>query len=147
MPQIVQVILQTLKHLFHRIGVTVMQSCVRCNTWSYLVEINISSIILQNLVYIKLTLWTRTNKRHISAEYIVQLWQLVKMMRPYKLSDFGQTRIVLSTSVAQLRTHLLSIKTHRAELVDIERSAETTYALLFVDRRTAIFSSYENVTE
>ena len=133
MTQIVEVVLQTLQHFLHRVGIAIVQSCIRSDTRPYLVEVCVTLIVLQNLVNIELSLWTRAHKRHIALEDIVQLRKLIEVMSANKLSHTSQTGIVSATRLAQLRSHLLGIHSHRAELIDVEWSAETAYTLLFED--------------
>ena len=61
------------------------------------------------------------------------------MVLAEKLAHTRETRV--GTATVELRTLTLGIKTHRAELVDIERTAETADTLLTEYSRTAVLQA------
>ena len=145
MAEVVEVVLQAAEHLLHGVGVAVVKGGVGGYTGANLIEILISLVVLQNLVNVELALRARTHECHISLEHIPQLWQLIQMVSSQFFTNLRQSRISLSTSVTKLRTHSLSIQSHRTELVDVKWTTKATYALLLEYCRTAIFGSHENV--
>ena len=110
--KVVKVILQAAQHLLHCVRVSVVQSRVTRHSRTDLIEIDISGVVLENLVNIEFTLGTGTDKGHITAEDIPQLWQLVQMVCADELADLCQTRVVISSTMAQLWTEFLGIEAH-----------------------------------
>ena len=92
--------------------------------------------MLHDLVDVELALRTRTDKRHVSDEDIPKLGQLIEMMSSQKLPHLGEARV--ATYLQQVGTILLGIHPHATKLVDEERLAMQSDALLLVDDRHAV---------
>ena len=136
MLQIIEVKLQSAKHLLHGVGVSIVERGVGCHPRTNLVETRIASIMLHDLVDVELALRTRTDERHVSDEDIPKLGQLIEVMCSQKLPHLGEARV--ATYLQQVGTILLGIHPHATKLVDEERLAMQSDALLLVDDRQAI---------
>lgn len=136
MLQIVKVKLQSAQHLLHGVSITIVEGSVGGDSWANLIEILIARIVLNNLIDIELALRTRTDERHVSDEDIPKLGQLIEVMCSQKLPHLGEARV--ATYLQQVGTILLGIHPHATKLVDEERLAMQSDALLLVDDRQAI---------
>ena len=67
------------------------------------------------------------------------------MMLTQELAHMRHTGI--SASLVKGRAELLSVQTHAAELIDVERATETTDTLLLKDRRASILPFYGDITK
>ena len=143
MLQIIQVEFKAAQHLLHRVGVAVVESGIGSDTGTNLIEIGVAVVVLHDLLDEIFALGTWTDERHLAFQHIPQLWQLVEVMATQELSDFGHTRFVLV--LIECRAVFLGIHAHRAELVDVERSSETSDAFLFEDGRSAILTLHGEV--
>ena len=65
------------------------------------------------------------------------------MMRPQEFPDTGQTRVGITC--IQRRSLILGIHTHGTELIDVERTAETADALLFVNGRAVVLTPDQDI--
>lgn len=92
MLQVVGVHIQA-QHLLHRICVSVIEGCVGNHTRANLIQILISRVTLHNLVYVELSFWSWTNKRHIATNHVPELREFIQMMFSQKLADMGKPLI------------------------------------------------------
>lgn len=67
------------------------------------------------------------------------------MMLTQEPANMGHAGV--STSLVKSRTEFLRIQTHATELIDVERTTETTDTLLLENGRTAILAPYGDVTD
>lgn len=136
--EIIKVIFKTTEHFSHRIGIAVVESGIRSSARSYLIQIGISVVIFEDLVYVEFSFWARTYKGHVALENIIELRYFIEMMSAQEASDLCQARVIVSSAMAELRAHLFGIQTHCAELIDFERSSEAAYAFLFENSRAFV---------
>ena len=87
--QIFQIHLQTLQHLFHGVGIAVVDGCHRRDARTNLVETFVSRIVLHNLVDIELSFRTWPNKRHVTNQHVPELWQFIKVMVAQEFAGLG----------------------------------------------------------
>lgn len=80
MLKVIEVVLQSLQHLLHRVGVAVVESGITCHAWAHLVELFVAVVVLHDPVNEILSLRTIADERHVADQNIPQLWQLVKMV-------------------------------------------------------------------
>lgn len=127
--EVIEVVVQTTKHLLESVGITVVEGCVRGDAGTYLIEIVITRIGLFDLVDKVLTLGTITYKGHVAHKDIPKLGEFVEMVIADEASDLGETRVAID--VEQLGFAVgFSIGRHRAELVDFERASAFADAFL-----------------
>src|SRR5215204_792554 len=79
------------------------------------------------------TFWSWSDDRHVAAQHVPELRQLVEVEPAQEAADPGSARVVVSGpdgAGVVFRAHV-----HRAELVDVERLAVETHPLLLVEHR------------
>lgn len=143
--QIEEVVAQAAEHLLDGVGIAIVEGGVGSDTRTDLVEVAITGIALHNLVDVELALGTRADKGHLPAEDVPKLGKLVEVVLTQELADLGHA-FVLAARI-QGGTCLFGIELHAAELVDVERTAETADALLLENGGTAVFALDSNVAE
>ena len=88
---------------------------------------------------------TRSDERHVAAQHVPQLRQLVHAGFPQPTADPGRAwiaahlecRPVLLAVLAELRLHAIGIEPHRAELINAEPASAQSFAFLRIERRSA----------
>lgn len=134
--EVEEVVLETAEHLFDGVGVTVVVGGVGGDSRTDLVEIGVARVTLHDLVDEELALRTRTHECHVAAEDVPELRKFIEMVGADETADLCKTRVLVTSEKG--RTAGLGVGAHRAELVDVERTAETAYALLAVDCRASV---------
>lgn len=143
--QIKKIVAQATEHLLDGVGIAVVEGGVGGDTRTDLVEVAITGIALHNLVDVEFALGTWTDKGHLATENVPKLGKLVEVVLTQELADLGHA-FVLAAGI-QGGTCLFGIELHAAELVDVERTAETADALLLENGGTAVFALDSNVAE
>ena len=91
--QIVEVVVEAAQHLFHGVGVAVVQSGIGSNSGANGIEFGIARIVLHNLVDIEFAFGTVANESHVALEHIPQLWQFVEVMGTHPFARLGESRV------------------------------------------------------
>lgn len=128
------------QHLFHRIGVAVMQSGIRRYSRTQLKNLKIACVVLKDFVNIIFPFRTRPDKAHVAFQHVPQLWQLVKVMTAQEAADVGEALVAFH--LKQLRLAVLSVDAHAAELIYVKGMSVAAYALLLIDDGQAVFKAY-----
>ena len=144
--QVVEVVVESKQHLFHSVGIAVVQSSIGSHSGAYGIQFGIARIVLHNLVDIEFAFRTVANESHVALEHVPQLWQFVEMMCTHPFASLSESRVAQGSIEQQLRTILLGIDAHTTELVDIERLAMQTYALLTVYNGHSVLTAYCHIT-
>ena len=143
MLQVVEVHIQAAQHLLHRICVSVIEGCVGSNTRANLIQILISRVTFHNLVYVELSFWSWTNKRHVATNHVPELRKFIQMMFSQKLTDMGKPLIFFMGT--ELRTILFCIHRHASEFIDVEGAPKPSDSFLFENSWSTIFTSYHYI--
>ena len=144
--KIVEVVLQTDQHFFHRIGIAIIKCGITRHARTDLIEHIIPGILFLYQLDIIGPLRTRSDKGHITNEHIPQLRQFVEMTLTEETSDLRQAMVIVTT-LEQRRTPLFRTNLHGTEFIDGKGSAEASDTLLLEDGGSAVFPSYRQITE
>ena len=144
-PQVVEVVFEASQHFLHRVGVAVVECCIRGYARTYLIEVDIPFVVFEYLVDVEFALRSRADECHVAGKDVPELRQLVQMMRPQEAPDTGQTRVFIAAAVAQLRAHGFGVEAHRSEFVYVEGFAKASDAFLPEDCRSAVFAAHGDI--
>ena len=104
------VLLRIISLLHQLILITELDAGWVCDTWT---NIQYMHLLRCPVIDIVPHFWSWAHQRHIPKEYINQLWQLIKLKLPDKVSTLRNTRVMTTNSH---KASLISPYPHRAEL-------------------------------
>lgn len=134
--QIVSIHMQTDQHLFHSIGIAIIEGGFRRQSGPHLIDEHIAGVVGHNLVDIKPALRTGAYKRHVALQHIPELGQFVEMM----LTQEQLSLCGLPYAAFRHKLRLLLWLAHGAELVNGKRLPSISDALLRKYSRTVFLS-------
>ena len=143
--EVVEVEFEAAEHLLHGVGVAVVERGIGSHAGTYLVEIDVARVVLDDLVDVELALGARTDEGHVALHHIPQLGQLVEMVQAKEKAHTGHARFVLM--LVEGWPVFFGIDTHAAELVNLERAAKPPDALLTEDGRPAVLALHGDVAD
>lgn len=143
MLEVIEVELEATEHLLHGVGVAIVEGGVAGDTGTNLIEIGVARIVLHDLVDEELALGTWSDEGHVAEEDIPELRKLVEVMIAQELARLGEAAVTLGAR--ELRTLVLGIGAHGAELIHVERTAKATNALLLVNGGSIVVALDEYV--
>src|SRR5580704_14718628 len=88
--------------------------------------------------------WARPDDRHITAQYVKELWKLVDGRLAQESADRGDAPI---RAVRRRRTIYAKLGTHRAQLVDREGSLEAAGSALGEENRCSVLDEDRQTCE
>src|ERR1700677_3065571 len=134
--EVIQVMLYTSLHFLDPVGFTTKAVDLRPtgNAGFDPVALDVSRHHFLIKVVVFKRMWARPDDRHISAQDVKKLRQLVQTGAPQERTDAGDPRVVARRLTDT--TGLLDMYTHRAKLVDGEDAAIGAFALLLEDHRS-----------
>lgn len=141
--QIIQVEVEPPQHLFHGVGIAIIERGIRGHAGPNLIEELIAGVALHNLVDVVLALRPGADERHVALQHIPQLGQLVEMMVAQEPADVRHALVLLVTK--EHRAVFLGIHAHGAELVNDERTPKAADAFLLEDGWPAVLALHENI--
>lgn len=146
MADIVQVIMQADEHLLYCISVAIIESSVRGNAGSYLIEILVSRVLLHNLIDEERALRSVANEGHVALQHIPQLREFIKMMRPEELASLRESRVAIL--IKELRdARCLGVGSHRAELIYLKWLPMPAYSCLRENNLAMVILLNKNVAK
>lgn len=143
MLQVEKIKVEPTQHLLHGVGVTIVESGVGCYAWPDLIEINVTRVVLNNLVNVVFAFGPRAYEGHVALHDVPQLWQLVEMVVAKESSHLRHAAVLFVAE--ELWTVFLGVDAHASELIDGERTAKPANALLLEDGRTAILALHQDI--
>lgn len=136
--EVVEVVAETAQHLLDGVRVAVVVGGVRSHAGTYLIQIAVARVALEDLFDKILALRARAHEGHLATEDVEQLRQLIEVVGADEAADLGQARVVIAG--VERRPGGLGVRAHRAEFVDLERAAEAADALLLVEDGAAVLA-------
>ena len=112
MLKVEEVVVKAAQHLLHGVGIAIVKRGIACHARSYLIEKGVTRVVHHYLVNVILALGSIAYERHVAAEHVPQLWQLVKVVRTDEASHLSKARVVIATSVREGRLAVLNIDAH-----------------------------------
>ena len=122
---------EALKHLLHRVGITIVNRSVGSDARTHLIEKFVAHIVLHNLVDEILSLGSVAHERHIALQDIPQLREFVKVVVTKEASDGRKSGILLLRKDGRA---VFCVLMHGAELVNIENFTTHAHTLLRENR-------------
>ena len=135
---------EALKHLLHRVGITVVDCSVGSDARTHLIEKFVAHVVLHNLVDEKLSLGAIPYERHVALQNVPQLREFVKVVVAKEATDRRESGILL------LRKHgrtVFCTLMHGAELVNIENLTTHAHTLLRKNRISVALRQQYNVDD
>ena len=135
--KVVDVVIQAGDHLLDGVRVAIVQGGVAGNTGGQLEQILETVVTLHDLVHEVQALGTVAHEAHVSHKDVPELRKLIQVMGAEEAADTGETGVVLSAAQGG-NTHGLGIRTHGAELDQVEQASAFAHALLPVEDGAAV---------
>ena len=126
--QIVDVHPQSLEHLVHGIRISVVQSCLGCQSRLHLIDKQVVGVLLHDQVDVVFPFRPWTYKAHVALQNIPELRKFVKMIPSEETRE--RSGIYVVGCRHELRPVVLTVRFQGSELVNSEGFSAIAYPLL-----------------